>query len=199
MRSECGHSPLSSSSMELRLSGVLTCCVLDWRIGRWRRSRCVSLSRLNTRYATSFSSVVSICQVKHKNGFIEHLTEQIKSWELYTREKMVDMKTITHIPCHHEVELLSYLGGGVNLTPPPPVRKSATALATAADRDTPFHDFFLSSLTHAFDTKFAKFGPSVARSRDVCNRTSAQNCPKSAICICLCTKHMEITDFLKMH
>ena len=47
----------------------------------------------------------------------------------------------------------------------PPCTKSTTA----ADRDTPFHEFFLSRLTHLLipTTKFAKIGSSVARSHDV--------------------------------
>ena len=40
--------------------------------------------------------------------------------------------------------------------------------ATAADRDTPFHEFFLSIKSYAsFDTKFVKIGPSVTRSHNV--------------------------------
>ena len=31
---------------------------------------------------------------------------------------------------------------------PPPLHEIRDCVATAADRDTPFHDFFLSSLTH---------------------------------------------------
>ena len=75
---------------------------------------------------------------------------------------------------------LSYLGGGgVNLTPP--LYEIRDCLATAADRDAPFHDFFLSSLTHLLIPSLRK---SDLRSRGhmtFCTLTSAQNLPK--ICI----------------
>ena len=80
-------------------------------------------------------------------------------------------------------------GGGGQFDPPPPAQNPWLP------RDTPFHEFFLSSLTHLFTPSLRK---SDHRSRGhvtFCTRTSAQNCPKSA---CLCTKHMEMTDFLKM-
>ena len=69
-------------------------------------------------------------------------------------------------------------GGGVNLTPLHEIRD---CLATAADRDTPFRDFFLSSLTHLLLPSLRK---SDHRSRGhvtICTRTLAQNLPK--ICI----------------
>ena len=59
------------------------------------------------------------------------------------------------------------LTGGGGQFDTPPARKSATTLATAADRDTPFHDLFSFKSCASFDTKFAKIGLSVARSRDV--------------------------------
>ena len=55
-------------------------------------------------------------------------------------------------------------GGGVNLTPP--LHEIRDCVATAADRDTPFYDFFLSSLTHLLIPSLRKSGPSVARSRN---------------------------------
>ena len=73
-------------------------------------------------------------------------------------------------------------GGGGSIWPP--LYEIRDCLVTAADRDTPFHDFFLSSLTHLLIPRLRK---SDHRSRGhvtICTRTSAQNC--------LCTKHMEI-------
>ena len=70
-------------------------------------------------------------------------------------------------------------GGGGQFDPPPPVRNPATA----ADREDAFSWVFSFKSYASFDTKFAKIGPSVARSHDVV--------------LCLCTKHMEMTDFLK--
>ena len=67
-------------------------------------------------------------------------------------------------------------GGGV-----PPLHEIRDCLATAADRDTPFHDFFLSSLAHLLIPSLRK---SDRRSRGhvtFCTRTLAQNLPK--ICI----------------
>ena len=83
--------------------------------------------------------------------------------------------------------------GGIDPPPPPPT-PPCTKSATAADRNTPLHEFFLSRSYTSFDTKFAKIGPSVVRSHDVLYSHVGT---KSAFCICLCTKHMEITDFLK--
>ena len=54
-------------------------------------------------------------------------------------------------------------GGGVNLSPLHEIRD---CVATAADRDTLFHDFLSFKSYASFDTKFAKIGPSVARSRN---------------------------------
>ena len=70
-------------------------------------------------------------------------------------------------------------GGGGQFDPP--LHEIRDCLATAADRDTPFHDFFLSSLAHLLIPSLRK---SDHRSRGhvtFCTRTSAQNLPK--ICI----------------
>ena len=86
-------------------------------------------------------------------------------------------------------------GGGGQFAPPPPLYEICDCLATAADRDTPFRDFFfLSSLTHLLIPSLRKSDHRSRGHMTFC--TSAQNLPK--ICI-LRTKHMEITDFLKMH
>ena len=91
-------------------------------------------------------------------------------------------------------------GGGGGGQFDPPLHEIRNCLATAADRDTPFCDFFLSSLTHLLI-------PSLRKNRTIGREVTwrfvlarrPKICPKSAFCICLCTKHMEITDFLKMH
>ena len=72
-------------------------------------------------------------------------------------------------------------GGGGGQVDPPPLYEIRDCLATAADRDAPFHDFFLSSLTHLLIPSLRK---SDHRSRGhvtFCTRTSARNLPK--ICI----------------
>ena len=90
-------------------------------------------------------------------------------------------------------------GGGVNLTPPPPVRN----LWLPCDRRRSRHAFswlFPFKSYASFDTKFAvKIGPSVARSRDVLYFARRHKIyPKSAFCICLCYKHTwKLLIFLK--
>ena len=85
------------------------------------------------------------------------------------------------------------LTGGVKKTPLHEIRD---CLATAADRDTPFYDIsWLKSYESDFDTKFAKFGPSVARSCDVLyshfGTKFAQNPHFAYVCV---QNRMEITD-----
>ena len=70
-------------------------------------------------------------------------------------------------------------GGGVNLTPP--LHEIRDCLATAADRDTPFYDFFLSSLAHLLIPSLRKSDRRSRGHATFCTRTSAQNLPK--ICI----------------
>ena len=51
----------------------------------------------------------------------------------------------------------------------------------------------------SFDTKFAKNGPSVARSHDILySHVGTKFAQNLHFALCLCTKHMEITDYLKM-
>ena len=87
-------------------------------------------------------------------------------------------------------------GGGFNFDPPP-VRNPRLPRDRRRSRHA-FPRLFSFTSCASFDTKFAKIGPSVARSHDVLYVLYYKICPKSAFCICLCTKHMEITDFLKM-
>ena len=96
------------------------------------------------------------------------------------------------------------LTGGSNLTPPPSPELNVSyllyvirdCLTTAADYDAPFHYFFLlSSLDTSFDTRFAKIGPSVARSLEVLYLHVGTKFAKNPHFACLCTKHKEI--FLK--
>ena len=70
-------------------------------------------------------------------------------------------------------------GGGGQFDPP--LHEIRDCLATATDRDTPFRDFFLSSLTHLLIPSLWK---SDLRSRGhvtFCTGTSAQNLPKIGI------------------
>ena len=69
----------------------------------------------------------------------------------------------------------------VNLTPPPPLYEIRDCLTTAADRDTPFHEFLLSSLTHLLIPSLRKSDHRLRGHMTFCTRTSAQNLPK--ICI----------------
>ena len=69
-------------------------------------------------------------------------------------------------------------GGGGQFDPPPP--RTIHVWGTAADRDTPFYDFFLSSLTHLLIPSLSDVTRVLARSK--------------FCCICL----FEITDFDKM-
>ena len=67
----------------------------------------------------------------------------------------------------------------------PPCTKSATA----ADCDAPFHEFFLSSLTHLLIPSLQKSDHRSWGHVTFCTRTSAQNLPKICILhICLFTK-----------
>ena len=83
--------------------------------------------------------------------------------------------------------------------PPPPPVQIRDCLVTAADRDTPFHDFFFQVLRI--------FWYQVCENRTIGRKVTwrfvlarwHKICPNSTFCICLCTKHMKITDFLKMH
>ena len=63
----------------------------------------------------------------------------------------------------------------------PPLHEIRDCLATAADRDTPFHDFFLSSLAHLLIPSLRKSDRRSRGHATFCTRTSAQNLPK--ICI----------------
>ena len=84
---------------------------------------------------------------------------------------------------------------GGQFAPPPPVR-NPHCLATAADRDTPFHEFFLSSLTHLLIPSLRK---SDHRSRGhvtFCTRKSAQNLPKIRILHYVCNT-WKLLIFLK--
>ena len=81
-------------------------------------------------------------------------------------------------------------GGGGSIWPPYEIR----------DRRRSRHAFswvFSFKSYASFDAKFAKIGREVTWRFVLARRHKI--CPKSAFCICLCTKHMEITDFLKMH
>ena len=82
------------------------------------------------------------------------------------------------------------LTGGVNLTPP--VRNPRLP------RDTPFVTFSFKSYA-SFDTKFAKIGPSVARSHDVLySHVGTKFAQKSAFCIYVCVQNTwKLLIFLK--
>ena len=87
-------------------------------------------------------------------------------------------------------------GGGVNLTPP--CTKSATVSRPPLIATRLFMTFFFQVL-RIFWYQVCEnrtIGREVTRLFVLARRL--KNCPKSAFCICLCTKHMEITDFLKM-
>ena len=95
----------------------------------------------------------------------------LEKWHILTR--------IPSSECHFWFNPI--LTGGGGQFDPPPLHEIRDCLATAADRDTPFHDFFLSSLAHLLIPSLRK---SDHRSRGhvtFCTRTSAQNLPK--ICI----------------
>ena len=88
-------------------------------------------------------------------------------------------------------------GGGVNLTPP--CTKSATASRPPQIATRLFMTFFFQVL-RIFWYQVCEnrtVGREVTRRFVLARRHKI--CPKSAFCIGLCTKHMEITDFLKMH
>ena len=69
-------------------------------------------------------------------------------------------------------------GGGGSIWPP---CTKSDCLATAADRDAPFHDFLLSSLMHLLIPSLQKSDLRLRGHMTFCTRTSAQNLPK--ICI----------------
>ena len=87
-------------------------------------------------------------------------------------------------PCHHLQKGKGYInpiltGGGGGFDPR--LYEIRDCLATATDRDTPFHEFFRSSLTYLLIPSLRK---SDHRSRShvtFCTRTSAQNFPKLRI------------------
>ena len=77
---------------------------------------------------------------------------------------------------------LSYLGGGGGGGQfDPPLHEIRDCVATAADRDTPFHDFFLSSLTHLLIPSLRKLDHQSRGHATFCTRPSAQNLPKIRI------------------
>ena len=87
-------------------------------------------------------------------------------------------------------------GGGVNLTPP--CTKSVTASRPPLIATRFFMTFFFQVL-RIFWYQVCEnrtIGREVTQLFVLARRLKI--CPKSAFCICLCTKHMEITDFLKM-
>ena len=73
-------------------------------------------------------------------------------------------------------------GGGGSIWPPP-LYKIRNCLATAADRDAPFHEFFLSSLTHLLIPSLWKSDHRTRGHGTFCTRTSAQNLLKIRISI----------------
>ena len=85
---------------------------------------------------------------------------------------------------------------GVNLTP---LYEICDCLATAADRDTPFHQLFFQVLCIFWYQVHENWTNGREVTWHFVLTCRHKLCPKSAFCICLCTKHMEITDFLKMH
>ena len=93
---------------------------------------------------------------------------------------------------------LKVSGGGGSIWTSP-VRNPQLSCGRRRSRHTFWRVFSFKSYV-SFDTKFAKIRPSVARSRDVLySHVGIKIFPKSVFCICLCTKHMEITDCLKIH
>ena len=72
-------------------------------------------------------------------------------------------------------------GGGGQFDPPPPLHEFCDCLVTATDRDTPFHEFFLSSLTHLLIPSMRKSDHQSQGHVMFCTRISAQNLPKIRI------------------
>ena len=94
--------------------------------------------------------------------------------------------------------ILTVSGGGVNEIDPPYTKSATASRPPQIENDTPgFHDYFSFKSYASFDTIFATIGREVTWRFVLARRHKI--CPKSAFCICVCTKHMEITDFLKMH
>ena len=89
------------------------------------------------------------------------------------------------------------LTGGVNLTPP--CTKSATASRPPQIATRLFMTFFFQVLRIFWYQVYENrtIGREVTWRFVLARRPKI--CPKSAFCIYLCTKHMAITDFLKMH
>ena len=71
-------------------------------------------------------------------------------------------------------------GGGGQIDPPP--YEIRDCLATTADRDTPFHEFFLSSLSHLLTPSFRKSDHRSRGDMTFCTHMSAQYLPK-IVCV----------------
>ena len=100
----------------------------------------------------------------------------------------------------NETMLNPILTGGGGGGTPPPLHEIRDCLATAADRDTPVFMTFFFQVLRIFWYQVCE-NRTVGREvtwRFVLARRH-KICPKFAFCIGLCTKHMEITVFLKMH
>ena len=87
---------------------------------------------------------------------------------------------IKHRSVHNCLKLNPILTGGGGQFDPP-LHEIRDCVATAADRDTPYHDFFLSCLTHLLIPSLQKSDHRSRGHATFCTRTSAQNLPK--ICI----------------
>ena len=92
-----------------------------------------------------------------------HNTKQKSNPHIYSRIN------IWSLPWNWALQFNPILTGGGQFDPP--LHEIRDCVATAVDRDAPFHDFFLSSLTHLLI-------PSSRGHATFCTRTSAQNLPK---------------------
>ena len=123
----------------------------------------------------------------------------MKSRQIFLAVGLKRVNATTHYAimaqCDHQLQMWinPILTGGGSIWPPP-----ARNPRLPRDRHRSRHAFswlFSFKSYASFDTKFAKIGPSVARSRDVLYwHVGPKFAQKSAFCICLCTKHLEITD-----
>ena len=149
----------------MKLTGRIKVCALNPDTPS-RSSSCIQVHL--------FWSCIAIFSSESDNSWIRKLYYTYNDW-LSGHGSNHELKVIS-ISCFNPI----LTGGGGSIWPPP-LHEIRDCLATAADRDTPFHDFFLSSLAHLLIPSLRK---SDLRSRGhvtFCTRTSAQNLPK--ICI----------------